>query len=221
MVSDFFPVARHHVALDLGCGAGNNARVVARMCHKVVAIDASEAQLAIARENTPEENITFVRQDATQYLESAESQSFDRVFAVFSLEYVADLGPVFRGVHRALRSGGRFLYCDLHPFAGGADLVGVTADSFMGSLSYRKEGPRHFTWELAGTSVRLVRYHRTLATLLGVAHDAGLSLLALSEPQVHPMPNFVAYRDSSISAQDEVWSRVPYSLVLVFGVDDV
>ncbi len=205
--------------LDLGCGAGHNSRAIAKRCGEVVAVDASIEQIVRARRLTHADNIQYCHADVMEFLAKSPSGSYDFVFSVFTLEYVADLDSAFTESQRVLKKGGQMLYCDLHPFASSSDVVAATLGSFSASLNYFKEGARPFTWTLGGTSANLVRHHRTLSTVLGSALRGKLSLMYVSEPQVvngaEPQP----YHDDTIVEQIELWSRIPYTLVLLFGAE--
>ncbi len=88
--------------LDLGCGDGAlTERIVAAGC-QVVGIDGSVAQVAAAQ-----------RRGLDARVVSAEAMAFEAEFdAVFSnavLHWIPNAQAVLKGVHRALRSGGRFV----------------------------------------------------------------------------------------------------------------
>lgn len=102
--------------LDLCCGTGQLAGVMAAQGFQVTGLDASEAMLAIARENTPQ--VEFVLGDARQFSLPA---SFHGVLSTFdSLNHlltIEELTAGFHSVHAALLDGGRFLF-DLNMEAG-------------------------------------------------------------------------------------------------------
>jgi trans-aconitate methyltransferase len=88
--------------LDLGCGDGFLTRRIAESGATVVGVDNSPQMIAAAKERGV---------DARHV--SGEALSFDREFdAVFSnaaLHWMSDHGAVLRGVHRALKPGGRLV----------------------------------------------------------------------------------------------------------------
>lgn len=105
----------HERILDLGCGTGRvTAELAARVPHgSVVGLDRSAAMLKVAagaafavpygHAGGP---VRFVRGDgaALPFL-----SGFDAVFSAATLHWIADHDAVFRGVHAALRPGGRFV----------------------------------------------------------------------------------------------------------------
>lgn len=204
--------------LDLGCGAGHNTRVVASRCAEVIAVDSSAAQLTRAQRLTSSDNVCYQQAEISTFLASSPSAAYDLVFSVFGLEYLTDLKSAFAQVRRILRPGGRMLYCDLHPFASCADLVRVTPDSFIRSASYFDETRRPFTWILGDTTADLVRYHRTVSTVLESALRAPFDIVRVWEPQITADGSTQPYHDASITDQWALWSRVPYTLALLLGV---
>jgi trans-aconitate methyltransferase len=88
--------------LDLGCGEGAlTAKLVALGC-EVVGVDASEAQIAVARALGLEARV--LDGHALDYTEE-----FDAVFSNAALHWMTRPDAVIEGVWRALRPGGRFV----------------------------------------------------------------------------------------------------------------
>ncbi|MEU6331546.1 methyltransferase domain-containing protein [Streptomyces sp. NPDC047049] len=104
--------------LDLGCG---NGEILARIrpylaAGHLVGLDIAPAVLEAARQRldgvaTPCE---FVEGSADD-LSAFDSDSFDRVMAVYMAHYVTDLQACFAEVQRVLRPGGRFLLATDRP----------------------------------------------------------------------------------------------------------
>jgi SAM-dependent methyltransferase len=99
--------------LDIGCGTGEDALLLAEQGRHVHAIDVSEAMLARAREKAAARNlgprqVTFERR-AAEHLGALEAGLFDAAFSDFGPLNCADLTAVGRGLSRVLRPGGRVL----------------------------------------------------------------------------------------------------------------
>jgi SAM-dependent methyltransferase len=95
------PVAGERI-LDLGCGDGAlTADLVARGC-RVVAVDASPAQVEAARARGLDAHVM----DGHALAFDGE---FDAVFSNAALHWMLDADRVVAGVARALRRGGRFV----------------------------------------------------------------------------------------------------------------
>ena len=88
--------------LDLGCGDGALTLKLKELGALVVGVDQSAEQVAAARAQGLDARVM----DATR-LEFANE--FDAVFSNATLHWVKDAGAAIAGVHRALKSGGRFV----------------------------------------------------------------------------------------------------------------
>jgi SAM-dependent methyltransferase len=102
--------------LELNCGTGEDARFLAEKGHDVVACDASEGMIAVAKSRTlrtgTRGSLEYLRV-ANENLETLVGQGqFDGAFSNFSgLNCVADLKPVAEALANLLRPHGRVLLC--------------------------------------------------------------------------------------------------------------
>jgi ubiquinone/menaquinone biosynthesis C-methylase UbiE len=104
--------------LDLGCGTGHLSAQIAETCAQVVGVDRSEEMIDAARKAYMEgqiarpwkqsqiSNLKFEIADAVHLPFENE---FDAVFSNAALHWIHEPAAVLRGVHRALRPGGRFV----------------------------------------------------------------------------------------------------------------
>lgn len=129
------------LVLDLGCGAGLIASDVARRV-RVIGVDLSSAQLALARRNAPP--VRLIRADIGQV--DFAVHAFDAVLAFWSLIHVRrDLHRVVLGrIHEWLRPGGVFAGT-----LGNSDSVEGVDEDFFGA-------PMHWSHFDAGTNRRLL-----------------------------------------------------------------
>jgi len=120
VLRELAPLTGTHV-LDLGCGEGYVARLVARAgAQSVFGIDSSSEMVARAQQaaaNGAPCTMTFKNGNATSFREFPREQ-FDRVIAVFVISYLscAEMTEVFRTVRSRLAPGGRFIFTVPHPF---------------------------------------------------------------------------------------------------------
>lgn len=181
--------------LDLGCGFGDLAAYcVEQGAVSIVATDISAKMLALGREKNPSPLIDY-RQVAMEDLDFAPG-TFDLVISSLALHYVADYRGLVVKVARWLRPSGHFVYSVEHPIctARRAD-QGWLYDEDGQKLcwpvdDYQIEGRREFSWFVDG----VVKYHRTLTTLLNTLVGSGLTVSAVCEP----------------SATEETIARLPY-----------
>ncbi len=100
----------YHVALDLGCGVGRLTDLLAKSAERVLALDASEALLAVARRRGLPHGADAIRADLRSL--PLRDCSVDLVATSNVLIYLvedADLATAAREAARVLRPGGQVL----------------------------------------------------------------------------------------------------------------
>jgi ubiquinone biosynthesis O-methyltransferase len=152
--------------LDVGCGDGELALVLAKRGANVTAIDASGAMIeaARARARRHDADITFEIAHAEQL--PFPTGQFDVVTAVTILCFVKDAGPVFREISRVLRPGGLFVIGELGKWSAWAAERRVRA--WLGSPLWRRG------------------YFRTASELRDLAQNAGLNIQAVRGAIFYP-----------------------------------
>lgn len=96
------------LALDLGCGIGSHALMLARMGWRVTGIDISEHAIRIATATAEEQRLTarFIAADTTTW---EPDQQYDLVYNTYALPGGADSHRVMRTAIKALRPGGTLI----------------------------------------------------------------------------------------------------------------
>lgn len=122
--------------LDVGCGEGKiTARIAERVPEgRVVGVDSSVEMIRFANERfgTNPGRLCFEVMDASQLTFRNE---FDAVFSNAALHWVEDHAPVLRGIHSALREGGRV--CMQMGGRGNAAEVRAAMDEVRGRTEWR------------------------------------------------------------------------------------
>ncbi len=165
VLQELAPVTGKHV-LDLGCGEGYVARLVA------------QAEAAASGAPCP---MTFESGNATNFQDFPWEQ-FDRVIAVFMVSYLscAEMTAVFRTVRSRLAPGGRFIFTVPHPFlpyirplekpvyfdSKGRDYFAGVDESYEG-----------YIWRRDGKAVPVSYMHKTLADYFNALAAAGFQTL--------------------------------------------
>jgi SAM-dependent methyltransferase len=112
-----FPIQPGSIVLDVGCGAGFDLYIAARLTGsegRVQGVDLTAAMVARARENLQKAGI------ANAEVRQVESESLpfgDNTFDVVISNGVINLSPdkenLFREINRVLKQGGRFAFADV------------------------------------------------------------------------------------------------------------
>ncbi|MEX1994740.1 MAG: methyltransferase domain-containing protein [Steroidobacteraceae bacterium] len=111
--------------LDLGCGAGRDAYVLAQLVGErggVVGIDMTPEQLAVAnrhreyhRDRFGYDNVRFLEGDIERLGElGLEPASFDVIVSNCVVNLCPDKDAVMRGAHALLKQGGEFYFSDVY-----------------------------------------------------------------------------------------------------------
>jgi SAM-dependent methyltransferase len=99
-------------ALDLGCGTGRHAVLLAGHFTHVDAIDLSLPMIEIARAKRPRPNITYQQADL---LETTGFGEYGVVLSVMTLHHVPDLQAALAHIKELLAPGGRIVLVDPYP----------------------------------------------------------------------------------------------------------
>lgn len=165
--------------LEVGCGAAQGARWVARHGGTAVGCDIAEGMLTVGRELNAATGVAvpLVLADA-RHLPFA-SASFDIAFTSFgAIPFVPDPGAIHREVARVLRPGGRWVFSTSHPmrwvFADDPDPEHLrVARPYFDARPYE---------EFVDRVLDYAEYQHTMSDLVNGVLGAGLVLDELHEP---------------------------------------
>jgi 2-polyprenyl-3-methyl-5-hydroxy-6-metoxy-1,4-benzoquinol methylase len=205
--------------LEIGCGGGQNSIALAKLGARVVGVDSSERQISFARDLAAREQaeLSLVVADYRDLLKWNDD-AFDILISCFCIEYIEDLSMFLSSARHVLRDGGVLVLCDLHPAVSGADIVGISMKSYGETVDYFKNRALRFKWRFTdGSSVELVRYHRTLSDLFASLRGGNFFIEDIREPQVsldRCEDERFPYRDLTLRAEQNVWAKLPYTLII-------
>ena len=134
--------------LDLGCGAGHNAIALARAGARTIAVDESADQIGQARAAIDAAGVKVeLHQAPLAELAFLRADTIDAAISVGALDHVADVGRVFRQLHRVLRPEHAAVIAVPHPvFAlidpGSEDPLRIRRSAFDDS-PFGPDDPRH------------------------------------------------------------------------------
>lgn len=106
-VTELLELPRNSLVIDLGCGNGALSGLLREKGFRVVGMDASAEQLALAKRSFPD--ISFIQADATDFTaaEPAEAVFSNAVFHWIDREKQPDM---LSCIHRALKPGGQLVF---------------------------------------------------------------------------------------------------------------
>ncbi len=198
--------------LDVGCGSGYFAREMAARGARVTGIDISPRMIDLAREHEAASplGIEYHAMDAEALSSAFEPGSFDIATSCMALQDMPQPGDALRGVHRTLRSGGRFVASIEHPCTNPPfrewerDAHG--RKRWLCIDRYFERGPRDYTWNRWPGAFTTTARHAPLEDWFGWILDAGFQVRAVREPKPDA---------SAVEAQPKLAgaTRVPYFLI--------
>ena len=98
--------------LCIGCGNGDEcAYMVGKGAKDVIGVDLSKSM--IEKAESKHEGIKFYVMSASKL--RFKGNEFDVLYADLVLHYLSDITPVMNEAYRVLKSGGRFVFSEIHP----------------------------------------------------------------------------------------------------------
>jgi SAM-dependent methyltransferase len=156
--------------LDAGAAAGEHSAWLVAHGARVVALDASEAMVRLARARLGDA-ATVLCADLARPLPLADA-SFDVVLSSLTLHYLEDWVPTLRELARVLRPGGRLVFSTHHPF--------ITLEMVDDYHALRRVDDAFGNFADEAVPVRY--YHRSLERIVADLRAGGFAVRALHEP---------------------------------------
>jgi len=172
--------------LEIGCGNGYFARLLARRGGVVTAIDQAKTFINLARQRTAGGlNLQFLQRHASK-LTGIKRSSFDLVIANMSLMDIRDLSATVSEASRVLKSHGRLIFSILHPLYSDFHHEMTVADNhrvFARVLSrYMSPTIHRFQWKNGLTTVH---YHRPIGEYVEQLQRADFLIENIREITAH------------------------------------
>ncbi len=159
--------------LDAGCGPGVYAEWLFAHGALVVAFDANEKMVALAKQRLGEK-IEVLLANLESPLDFLEADSFDLVVSPLVLDYVKDWQPVFCEFYRILRPEGCLVFSMEHPYMKYATHHLIS--------NYFKVERVEYIWRGFGKPVRVPSFRRPLSAVINPLLKAGFILDQILEP---------------------------------------
>jgi ubiquinone/menaquinone biosynthesis C-methylase UbiE len=106
-------LGRIEIALEIGCGNGNGARVIKRNFspERIIAIDLDEKMIRIAKKRNRDESISFIAMDASRL--DFPDNYFDAVFDFGIIHHIPNWQDCLQEIYRVLKHNGEVVIEDL------------------------------------------------------------------------------------------------------------
>ena len=173
--------------LDLGCGFGENCKTYENMgAVEVVGLDISEKMLSVAKEKFSGDRIRYINSSLEEM--EFEDNSFDVILSSLAFHYVKDFSALVQKLFKYLSNNGILLFTIEHPIATAKHVKnGWVKDEEGNKLhwimdNYHEEGLRYHKWVLDD----VIKYHRTVSTILNTLIENGFAILKVDEPIALP-----------------------------------
>ena len=172
--------------LDLACGTGFYAPLLARLGWAPLGVDLSRAQLRYARARMP----AFVGDAARPPLRPGTLAAVSAVMCHTDLD---DYAAALRALAPALRPGGVFAHVGVHPCYIGAFADRSRPDQVLIGPGYWRRERRFDAWTPHGVRARVGAVHLPVGDLLNALTAAGLGIERVVEAG-SPVPDILAVR---------------------------
>lgn len=183
VLKNMLPDFQGKSVLDLGCGYGWHCIYAKEQGAKnVIGVDLSKKMIDKAKENSKELSIVYYQMPIEDI--EFEKEQFDIIFSSLTFHYIQNLDAIFRKINQFLKKGGSFVFSMEHPvFTSRAE-----QDWFKDEKGnwlhwpvdqYQDEGVRQTNF----LGHQVIKYHRTLASILNTVINSGFSIKEISEPK--------------------------------------
>ena len=167
------PEVKGKRVLDAGCGPGAYAEWLVEHGAEVVALDANEKMVRLARQRLGNKAQVLLA-NLEQPLDFLADGSFDVVVSPLVMDYIRDWESAFREFHRVLRAGGCLVFSMEHPYS--------KYDYHRQTSNYYAVELVEFTWRGFGKPVRVPSYRRPMSAVTNPLVKAGFILEQILEP---------------------------------------
>lgn len=207
--------------LEIGCGGGHNATVLAKWGAKSVGLDISEEQIKHARRLAREEKVKVpFHLGSMENMDMFPNGIFDIVLSSCAIGYSENHGQTFREVFRVLKRGGVFVFCVVHPIRNRGRAIRYGKRKLWGLGNYFDRRRRTWTWKFGRISAKFYGYHRTFQDYFNSIVSAGFIVKKILEPEPYPLNKMtkeekqkIPYYWKGSEKEYDVRRRIPFILL--------
>ena len=207
--------------LEIGCGGGQNAIVLAKWGAHAEGLDISEPQLAHARALAAQEGVRvpFYLGDM-QNLRRFRAASFDAVLSSHAIGYADNLAAVFGEVARVLRPRGLFVFAEGHPIIRTGGPLRFRKGRRWAVGNYFDRRKRAWTWKTPDGVATFEGGQVTVQDFFDRLTQAGFVVERIVEPEPYRLDRMTAaqraqmpYSDPGYVKDYDLWRKVPFTII--------
>jgi SAM-dependent methyltransferase len=207
--------------LEIGCGGGQNAIVLAKWGAKSVGLDISDQQLAHAKALAAKigVRVPFHLGDM-QNLRRFPAASFDAVLSSHAIGYADNVGAVFGEVARILRPRGLFVFAEGHPIIRTGGPVRFRKGRRWAVGNYFDRRRRPWTWKTPDGRATFDGGQVTVQDFFDLLTHAGFTVERIVEPEPYRLDRMTAaqrarlpYSDPGYVKDYDLWRKVPFTII--------
>jgi ubiquinone/menaquinone biosynthesis C-methylase UbiE len=207
--------------LELGCGGGQNAIVLAKWGARSVGLDVSGEQIKFARKLAKKErvNVPFHIGDMKD-LGVFEAGSFDTVLSSFAIEYADNIPAVFQEVFRVLRKAGVFVFAVGHPTMVRGRPLRRGRRRVWTLINYFDRRKRAWKWKVEEGTAHFRMGQITFQDYFDLLAETGFFADRVLEPEPYPIDKMseaelaeIPYFEAEYLKDFDLWRKVPYTVI--------
>lgn len=212
---------RNKDILEIGCGGGQNAIVLAKWGARSVGLDISEKQIEHARRLAKKEGkkVPFHVGDM-QDLHVFKDESFDTVLSSFAIPYANNVLTVFHEVFRVLRKHGLFVFAATHPIIGTGRPIRYGGGKRWAVSNYFNRRKRVWKWRTKDGIAEFYGGQITIQDYFDMLTEARFMVERILEPEPFPLREMqesqlarIPYLDKGYVKDYDLWRKVPYTII--------
>ena len=207
--------------LEVGCGGGQNAIVLAKWGARSAGLDVSEEQIKYARKLAEKEGVKVpFHLGSMEDLGVFKAESFDIVLSSFAMEYADDILGAFQEVFRVLRKAGLLVFAVCHPMIGRGKAVRHGKKKVWAVSNYFDRRKRAWKWRVEDGVAEFSGRQITIQDYFDLLVKTGFSVERVLEPEPYPVERMseaelakTPYLEAGFLRDYDLWRKVPYTII--------
>ena len=207
--------------LEIGCGGGQNAIVLAKWGAHAVGLDISEQQIAHAKALAAKAGVRVpFHLGDMQNLRRFQPASFDAVLSSHAIGYAENVGTVFSEVARILRPGGLFVFAEGHPVIRTGCPIRFRKGRRWAVGNYFDRKKRVWTWKTPDGVAVFEGGQITVQDFFDLLTQAGFAVERIVEPEPYRLDKMteaqrarMPYSDPGYVKDYDLWRKVPFTII--------